>query len=145
MKKTYHAQMQRVNCLSKELDAIYHQAALRFGISDSVLLVLYMIYEKGEPCLLSDICRESGTSKQTINSAIRKLEQEGVLYLEADKGKTKHICLTEQGKVYVAETAARLFEAECNAFADWTEEEMEQYLHLMEKYNRSLRAQMETV
>ena len=143
MKKSYSDKIQRVNCLSNDLDMLYHQAARKLSVSDSVLCVLYMIYEKGDGCLLYDICNESGISKQTINSAIRKLENEGILYLEQDKGKTKRICLTEKGKHHITQTAARLYEAECNAFDDWTEEEFELYLGLMKKYIDSLRTQIE--
>lgn len=143
MRKNYYDKIQRVNCLSNDLEAIYHQAARKLGVSDSVLCVLYMIHEKGDRCLLYDICSESGISKQTINSALRKLEKDEVLYLEQDKGKAKRVCLTEKGKVYVTQTAARLFEAECNAFNEWTDEEVELYLRLIEKYNVSFRVQIE--
>lgn len=142
MKKKYYDKMQKVNFLTHDLDAIYHQAARKLKVSDSVLYVLYMIYEKGDHCLLYDICSESGISKQTINSAIRKLEKEEILYLEQDKGKTKRICLTEKGKVCIEQTAVRLLEAECSAFDGWTDEEINMYLKLIEKYNDSFREQI---
>lgn len=141
----YQERIHRVNCLSNELDAIYHQAARKLGISDSVMLVLYMLYERGGTSPLLEICAESGTSKQTINSALRKLEKEEILYLEQEGRKTKRVCLTEKGKLYVNQTAARLFQAECSAFDDWTDEEVKQYLTLMEKYNESLRKQVEKI
>lgn len=143
MRKNYYEKIQRVNCLSNDLESIYHQAARKLGVSDSVLCVLYMIHEKGDHCLLYDICSGSGISKQTINSALRKLENDEILYLEQDKGKAKRVCLTEKGKAYVAQTAARLFEAECNAFNDWTDDEVDLYLRLIEKYNVSFREQIE--
>lgn len=143
MKKTYYDKMHRANYLFNDLEMLYHQAARKLGVTDSVLCVLYVIHEKGEPCLLHDVCMESGISKQTINSAIRKMEKEGILYLESCKGKAKQICLTDKGRIYVKETAARVFGAECDAFADWSEEEIEQYLYLIEKYNASFRKQIE--
>lgn len=145
MKENYYDKVHRVNCLANDLDALYHQAAWKIGVSDSVLCILYMIYEKGDGCLLYDICNESGISKQTINSAIRKLEGDEILYLEQDKGKTKRVWLTEKGKDYIARTAVRLYEAECSAFADWTEEDFESYLRLMKKYNDSFRIQVENM
>lgn len=145
MKQTYQEQIQRFNCLSKELDALYHRAARKLGMADSSLLVLYTIYEKGDSCLLYDIYSESGVSKQTINSALRKLEQDEILYLKQEKGKTKRVCLTENGREYMKKTAVRLFEAECNAFCGWTEEEMAMHLMLLEKYNRSFREQIENM
>lgn len=145
MKKTYYDKVKRINCLSNELDMLYHQAARKLEVSDSVLCILYMIYEKGDCCLLHEICQESGLSKQTINSALRKLEQEQFLYLELEqeRGKAKRIRLTEKGKKYVARTAACLYEAECSAFADWTEEEFTQYLAFMKKYIDAFRIQVE--
>ena len=143
MKNKYQEQIQRVNCLTNDLNGLYHQAALNLGLSDSSLFVLYMLYNKGDNCLLNDICKESGISKQTINSALRKLESDGILYLEQDKGKTKRVRLTEKGKNYILQTGARLLEAECHAFDDWSDTEVEQYLNLMEKYNASFRVQID--
>lgn len=143
MKSKYQEQIHRVNCLTNDLNGLYHQAALKFGMSDSSLFVLYMLYNKGDNCLLNDICKESGISKQTINSALRKLESDGILYLEQDKGRAKRVRLTEEGKKYVMQTGARLLEAECHAFDDWSDEEVEQYLKLMEKYNTSFSVQIE--
>lgn len=135
----------RVNCLAKDMNALYHRAARILGVSDSELSVLYMIYEKGDRCRLYDICNESGISKQTINSALRRLEGEGAVYLEQSGGKAKLVCLTEKGNALVKKTAARLFKAESDAFKSWAEEDFEAYLRLMEKYNHSLRAQLENM
>lgn len=135
----------RINCLTEDIDSLYHQAALKLGVSDSVLFVLYMIYTNGEKCLLHDIYKSFGICKQTINSAIRKLENEDIVYLEKQKGKAKIVCLTDKGKSYIKQNAEKLFEAECNAFSDWSEEEMNLYLHLIEKHNVSLRRQIENL
>lgn len=133
----------RINCLSNDLDALYHRAARSFGLADSVLIVAYMIHEKGDGCLLYDVCSDSGLSKQTVNSAIRYLENGGVLFLEKDLGKTKRIRLTKAGQDFIERTAGRLFEAECEAFKDWSNEEFETYLRLMAKYNDAFGTEVE--
>ena len=43
---------------------------------------------------------------------------------------------------YVNHTIARLFNAECNVFSGWTEEEIHLYLSLMEKYNNEITEQL---
>lgn len=134
--------MYRVNCLASDLDALYHQAALKLGLSDSVMFVLYLVYERNGKCPLNTICKETSISKQTINSAIRKLEGEGVIYLEQTGGRAKTVCLTEKGREYAESTVARLFHAERSAFDGWTAKEIEQYLRLMEKYNEHFRRQI---
>ena len=91
----YH-QIHRLNYLTSELDGLYHQASLQVGISDSVMRILYAIYDNGDSCPLQTICRQSGISKQTVNSAIRKLEEDGILYLAHFKGKNKKAILNRR-------------------------------------------------
>lgn len=129
----------RINYLTEEIDSIYHRASLKLGVSDSVLFVLYMTHTNEGKCPLYDIYKLSGISKQTINSAVRRLESEGVVYLEKHGGKSKLVCLTESGKEYAEKTAGRLFDAEIGVFDDWTSEEIQLYLSLIEKHTASLR------
>lgn len=68
--------------LSAEITSLYHEAAVKIGISDTVLNILYVLCEKEGQCLQSDIFRLTGISRQTINSAIRKLEKSELVYLE---------------------------------------------------------------
>ena len=143
MSDKLHDKIYQINCLTEEVDSLYHQAALKLGVSDSVMFVLYMLHISGEKCLLYDIYKLSGISKQTINSAIRKLENDGIVYLEKHNGKSKIVCATENGKAYIAQTGARLAEAESRAFDDWSEEEIDLYIRLIGKYNNSLRIQIE--
>ena len=143
MATNYKEMMYRINCMASDLDSLYHQAAQKLGVSDSVMFVLYLVYEKEGRCPLKDICKETSISKQTLNSAIRKLEGEDIIYLGQTGGRAKIVCFTEKGKEYAGHTIARLFNAECSAFKGWTEEEMNQYLKLMEKYNNDFREQIE--
>lgn len=89
------------NRLYKEMDDLYHDIALKLGLSDSALTIFYAICELGDGCLQKDICSQSFCSKQTINSSIRKLEREGTVYLKRGKGKNMHIYLTERGREFV--------------------------------------------
>lgn len=132
----------RINYLASEMQALYHQASLKLGITDSVSIVLYTIYDIGEGCLLSDIYKKSGISKQTVNSAIRGLEADDILYLEKYTGRAKKIFLTEKGKNYINNTVAKLYEAEVLAFDSWTKEEVNSYISLMEKYVDCFRKQL---
>ena len=132
----------KLNYLTSEMDALYHQASLKLGISDSVSIVLYTIHDRGENCLLSDVYKKSGVSKQTVNSAIRSLEKDGILYLEPYTGRSKKIVLTEKGREFVQQTVARLVDAEIKAFDSWSQKEIDTYVALMEKYTESLRQQI---
>lgn len=143
MEKVRQELIHKINYLMQETDAIYHQAALKLKISDSVSNVLYAIYDIGPGCLLSDVYKSSGISRQTVNSAIRGLEAADILYLEPYHGRSKKIVLTEKGERYLQETAAKLFAAEIAAFNNWTEEEISTHLHLIEKYTECFRREIE--
>lgn len=135
----------RINYLTSEMDAVYHQASRRLGISDSVCIILYTIYDAGGSCLLSEIYKQSGISKQTVNSALRGLEQKNILTLQQYKGRAKKVLLTAEGTAYAEQTAGRLFAAEMRAFDGWQTEEINAYLRLMEKFTTGLRAQTEKI
>ena len=133
------AQMKRLNYLTSEIDGVYHQAALKLGLSDSEMMILYAICNEGDSCLLHDICRYSGASRQTINSGLRKLEKAGRVTLEACGGKKKRVCLTEQGGELVRNTVVRVIQAENDILDSWLEEERETYLKLTWKYLEAFR------
>ncbi len=137
------SRIHRINYLNAELNALYHHASLKLGLTDSASVVLYTIYDNGGDCLLSDIYKQSGVSKQTVNSAIRNLEKKHIIYLEQHSGRAKKVVLTDTGKEYVQKTTARLFDAEAAAFSSWTEEEISAHIGFMEKYIHSFREQIE--
>lgn len=145
MKQNRYGEIHQINYLNSEMQALYHQASLKLGVSDSVSIVLYTIYDEGDTCLLSDIYKKSGISKQTVNSAIRGLEADGILYLEQHTGRSKKVVLTPKGRTYVGRTAAKLYEAEAKAFASWPEDEISAYIRLMEKYADCLRREVENL
>ncbi len=132
-------ELKRYNHLISEIEGVYHKVALKLGLSDSAINVLYTICNYGTSCMLQDICRDSGISKQTINSAVRKLEAEGILYMEAVDKKTKRVFLTDAGKELAEKTALKVIQAENDIFASWPEEDVEKYLELTERYLMAFR------
>lgn len=143
MRRNHTDDIHRINYLRSELDALYHQASLRLGLSDSVSVVLYTVYDAGGECLLSTIYKTSGISKQTVNSALRRLEADGILSLSRYDGRAKKAALTEKGQDFAARTVGRLFRAEAAAFDTWTDEEAAAYLRCMEKYLSDFRRETE--
>lgn len=139
----YKEKVNKIDSLSNDLDAVYHFASRRLGISDSVLTVLYEVHVSGGSCPLGSITKNNGISKQTVNSAVRRLERDGILRLEPYKGKAKLVTLTEKGRAYAETTAGRLYEAECGVLCGWTQQEIDIYLSLSERFNISLREQIE--
>ena len=128
------------NRLYKELDDLYHNLALRQGLSDSASIILYALYLLGDGCLQRDICDLSYISKQTINSSIRRLEQDGYLYLQPGRGRDMHICLTPEGRRLVEEKAAPVAAMEERAFSGMPQDQ-QALLRLTHAYLARLRAE----
>lgn len=128
--------------LSGEINSLYHEAAVKMGVSDSVMNIMYVISERDGRCMQSEVSRLTGISRQTINSAIRKLEKDGMVYLEQGQGRNTIICLTEKGREFAAEKIEPLFEIENRIWNEWTPEEQRQYLGLTRKYRDSLKKYM---
>lgn len=139
MRTHFSKELRRYNYLYNEIDAVYHELSLKLGLSDSSMLILYTICDYGDSCLLQDIYGNSGISKQTVNSALRKLEAEGIIYLEAAGPKNKKVCLTEQGRHLADRTAAKIIEIENHIFSSWEKEDVDKYLALTERYLNDLK------
>ena len=106
--------LRRYNYLFSETNAAYHEMSARLGLSDSAAQILYTICDcgSGYRCPLHRICMETGVSKQTINSALRKLEGEGYVYLEQAGGKRKDVCLTAERYLALTEEYLTAFRKE---------------------------------
>lgn len=132
----------RFNILSWETDNLYHAIALSFGLSDSAMNIMYILsYENGK-APLSYICRYSGLQKQTVNSALRKLEEEGLIKLESINGKEKSVVLTESGKEKARSTVDHLIDWENNIITSFDEKDFSLLLAMNEKYLIQLKAHL---
>lgn len=131
--------LKEFNLLSKEISDIYVELNRSLGISGSVFDILYTISNLGDGCLQKDICAMSFTSKQTINSAIRKMEQENLLYLTPGKGREMHIHLTPAGKKVMEEKIFPVIQIENQIFEEMSESERKEYIRLTRKYLQRMR------
>lgn len=131
--------LKQFNRLHKETEDLYHEVAMKIRMSDSAWEILYDILELGDGCLQRDICQISFIKKQTVGSAIRKLEKEGALYLKPGKGREMQIFLTEAGRRIVEERIEPIVRMENAVSEEMTQEESRELLRLTEKYVSYLR------
>lgn len=130
--------LKEFNRIYKKTNEIYHDIALRLGLSDSAFDILYSISELGDGCLQKDICNATCIPKQTIHSSIRQMEKSGYLTLSSGKGRSMHITLTDLGKNLLERTIYPVMQMEGEAFHCMTDEECQQMLALFEKYIQAL-------
>lgn len=133
----------KLNRLNKAIAELYHDLCVRLGISDSVFDIFYAIAALGDGCCQKDICDYAFTSKQTIHSAIHKLEKEGMLRLSPGKGREMHIYLTAAGEQFTREKIDPVIAGENEALSQMPSDETDQLLLLTEKYASCLRGQLQ--
>lgn len=130
------------NRIIRETDALYHALSVCSGLSDSAFSILYTICDLGDGCLQKDVCEAFAVSKQTVNSAIRKLEQDGILTLANGHGRDRHIHLTEKGQLLVKEKILPIIAAENAVFDEMPEHDRGELLRLTSAYLTLLQKQI---
>jgi DNA-binding MarR family transcriptional regulator len=123
-----------INNILGQIGGAYHDVVVRFGLSDSVFDILYLLAEEGEGCSQNRLCTVGGMSKTTVNSAIRKMEREGLVALEAGDGRTTRVFLTEAGRTLQQDTACRIMRIEEEIFSSWPEKDQRKLIELNERF-----------
>ena len=134
MHYTQSADMTRFNWLMAETTGVYHAIAQSLGLSDSAFAILYTLSLLEEPAPLSQVVQLTGLPKQTVNSALRKLESDGRITLEAAGTRKKKLFLTPAGQTLCREKVHPVLALEDEIFAAWTQEERTLYLRLTQRY-----------
>lgn len=128
-----------------EINGAYHDASVKMGLADSEMQILYSVHMAEGKLYPSEIARLCGMSRQTVASALRSLEREGILYLETGAGRSRPVRLTQAGEELCRERVAPVAAAEEAIWNGWTEADRSAYLRLNRQYLEDLRAQVEAL
>ena len=117
-----------------EVERIYQSLLASAKISDSEYVLLFALLELGEGCSQKDIVESSYISKKTINSTVKKLQQEGIIRLEAGKYPNMHIYLTPKGSEYIKSKMIPLIERENEIMQHIQDSDFEVFVSQTAKY-----------
>ena len=138
--KSINKKLSEYNSIIKENEEIYHKIARKFGLSDCAFWILYTMCEEEDTLTQTGICDALYQPKQTVNSALKKLENDGYIELETmDDHRSKQINLTEKGNKFVNETVGRVITNEQKALLSLTLEEQKVFIGLFHKYTNLLK------
>lgn len=128
------------NQLIKESEELYHGAAKQMGISEGTFWILYSLRYAQMPLTQKDLCHLLYQPKQTVNSAIKKMVSEGLVYLDDANGhRSKNLCLTEKGRRLAQQTVDLIRDAEIRAAEALTLDEQIRFLELFRKLETKFR------
>ncbi|MDE6456362.1 MAG: MarR family winged helix-turn-helix transcriptional regulator [Dysosmobacter sp.] len=133
MMNAYHLFQEYIQ-LQHKIDEFYHELAVRQGLSDSALLVLWSLEDLGEGCTQTGICRQFALTKQTVHSSVQKLSKDGLLSLRPGPGREVRVYPTEAGRALIREKVIPLKKAEEAASQRMGEAELASMLRLTQTW-----------
>lgn len=144
--KTLDIRLKQYNDIMKENDELYREVAKKLGLSECEFWILYYLRtEYGEP-MQSGICSSFYLPKQSIHSALKKLEADGYIVQTAGGDRrSKRILLTEQGRSLCEETVDHVIRAEMEALGSLSAKEQEVFMNIFTQYTKQLKSAMREI
>lgn len=144
MDKAIVTQLAAFNQAYKEMEEIYHNYAKAHGLSDCAFWVLYSMWENEDIYPQRRLCEEWFYTPQTVNSALKSLEKQGLIELVFMPGnrKNKQIVFTFEGRKLAERVIEPLMQAENNSFCGLNEQERETLLAATQKHIQLLRKEI---
>lgn len=135
-----------LDLLYNEVDKLYHSYARGCGLSDCAYWMLYDLERAGGSLPLGRLSSSWSYSKQTINSALKMLQERGLVALSFVEGSRKSKCasLTDSGRAFSAKRIVPAIEAERRAFDSLAPDEQADLIRLVRCYADALEQQITT-
>lgn len=121
-----------------QTERIYYSFLNDKNITDSEYVLLFSILEMGEGCSQKDIADNTFISRKTLNSTVKKMEQEEIIKLKPGKYPNMHIFLTPKGKKYIKEKMIPIMEAEEKILEEVSIEDFNYFASMIEKCTKKL-------
>ena len=105
----------------RDFTNINQRLANALNISDTAFEIFYYVGFFGEGCTQKEICEYTNIAKSSVNSAIKKMQDEEYIYFVRNEGR-KDLYLTEKGRRMVRENIDPLVTVELETVEDMKEE-----------------------
>lgn len=138
MSYTIDKRIEQVDILYNKIESLYHQIAIKQGLSDSAFMILRAVIILGEGITQTNIFQNICVNKQTINTAINNLCKNGIIYFENGKGREIKIYLTDKGKDIINKKIIPIDEMEKEILNDFTKEEYDMFIDISNRYINKL-------
>lgn len=135
--------LREINNVWERIDTLYHEVARKFGLSDADFHILYILYRPEEYVPQKEIYQQTGISKSTINSAVKKMEQEGIIKINAIDGRSTQVGLTSKGRKLSSKNVEKIIEIENRIYDSWSEEKRETMLNVNKDFMEAFASEVE--
>lgn len=137
--------LQKFDRLNNLINELYHEIAMKQGLSDSAYAILQAMLVLGDGCTQTEICKHTCLNKQTVNSSVKKMQLEQIIEFKPGTGREINLYLTDAGQKLVKEKILPIEQAESTIFDEMTQEEQQELLRLFGNYLVSFREKIENL
>ena len=133
--------------IRRKTDDEWDNAINHFGMAKVQIMIIWTLFCLERPCTQKEICEDWYENKQTINSAAKKLIEEGYIDIapSPENFREKLLTFTEKGKFLAMRTVAKILFAEKTAFARLSEDEQEKLIDINKKYCGFLKEEFDKI
>lgn len=123
-----------------EMDHVYELYAKKYNLSYTSLQIINLITEI-EDCTQKKICEVSFLPKQTVNSIVKNLIQQGIvkLIIDSNNKRSKIIVFTEYGLEFSNKLIPAIKNSEIFALEQLSKKERYTMIHSLEIYCQQLK------
>jgi DNA-binding MarR family transcriptional regulator len=134
-----------IEVMYQEVDRLYYKLARGCGLSETAYWILYEIVMAGGSATQQAIAQTHSMSRQTVNSALKSLEQKGLVSISFAEGsrRSKVVKLTDAGQSLCDKRIVPGINAEKNAFDALPEQDRIEFVRLGREYAAAVRAEVE--
>jgi len=137
--------LQEFDRINNSINEFYHEITVKQGLSDSAYAILQSILILGDGCTQTEIYKYCCLNKQTVNSSVRRLKEDGLIEFTKGTGREVYIHFTKLGEQVVNEKILPIEQAESDVFEEMTPEEQREILRLMTKYFDNFKAKISAI
>lgn len=124
--------------VERRIKNAYHEAAVKMQMSDSEMDILYILYSYPEGCNQSILYKQSSLTRSTVNTALKKMERNGVLSILPGEGRNTRVVATDNGRKLIENTVCRVIAIENEIYDSWSQEEQELFMRINRDYAEKL-------
>lgn len=137
--------LEQMNRQFNECNALYHELAVHYGVSDTVFWLLYTLYNSSEPQTQNRLCMEWNLPKQTMNSAVASMVKQGLLELEPAQGRYSGKLAHRRQRAELAANAKPVYSAEQAALEQLGMAEAEHFVRLGQEHLNAIRTEFNKI
>lgn len=138
---------EQYQAIRRKTDDEWDSAITAFGMAKGQIMIIWTLWDFDRPCTQKEICDDWYENKQTINSAAKKLVEEGYIDMapSPENFREKLLVLTEKGKFFAMRTVGKALDAEKKAFGRLSKEEQDELIRIQKKHLEFLKEEFDEI